>query len=103
GVFFYLIAFDSACSLYGSPEQKEFFSKRGLSRIRVRDDGKCFPPVDFFLKFHNGGKGTGFGVWCLGFVVVNHNYLTGFRFSWDLRGVTHFRARINNSPIYSAC
>jgi hypothetical protein len=23
----------------------------------VRDDGKCFAPVDFFLKFHNGGKG----------------------------------------------
>ena len=52
-MFFYLIAFNSAGGLYGAAKQKEFFCKRGLSCIRVRDDGECFAPVYFVDVFHD--------------------------------------------------
>ena len=52
-MLFYLIALNSAGSLYGAAEQKEFFCKRGLARIRVRDDGECFALIYFVNVFHD--------------------------------------------------
>ncbi len=52
----YLIAFYSTGSLNGSAKQQKFFRERGFTRIRVRDDGKCFSPVYFLFVFHKVRK-----------------------------------------------
>jgi hypothetical protein len=62
-VFLYLIALNGACHLYGTTEKQELFGKGGLTRIRVRNDGKR-APLGYFFFVHcalKGCKGTVFG------------------------------------------
>jgi hypothetical protein len=48
-----LIAFHRSGSLDSSTEQKEFFSERCFTGIRVGNDRKCAALMDFVTVLHN--------------------------------------------------
>ena len=51
-MFLYLVALHSPCHLYSATKQQQFLGKRGLTRIRVRYNGKSSPLRYFFFVFH---------------------------------------------------
>ena len=54
-----LITLNGPGHLYGASEQQQFLCQRGLTGIRVGNDGEGLAPVYFFLKLHNGRKDKG--------------------------------------------
>ena len=47
----YLVALDSACHLNLSAEEQELLGERGLTGVRVRDDGESSPAFYFLVHY----------------------------------------------------